>query len=213
MTTYLGRGSRPRMEWSSLDSVRARSRLFDKVIIAIDYNRAVNYTMDFLAHFKDIASIATPFIIAAFGFIINSTIQKQNKLAERSSALAKQWADEFAKSSSDIDEKATSVVATYFKLKNKDSFVTGDIDEELKKFDQYIRDTAYFLAIERLRLEKFVPLAPRNGDDLLAAFDELHKEILTWFSNKGGDVEKLRAKQAKFNSLSRRLHREILELD
>lgn len=151
--------------------------------------------------------------MAAFGLIINSTIQRQNKLAERGSAFVKQWADQFAELSIEIDEKATSILANYFKIKHKDSFIAENADEEIRRFEQFIRDTAFFLAIEKLKLEKFAAIAPRNGGAVLAAFDELHKEALQWFANKGGDVDAFREKQARFNELSRRIHREILELD
>ena len=58
---------------------------------------------------KLIAAIATPFVIAFVGILINKTIQKQNATANQSSWLAK-WAEDFLKVSSEFDDAATSFV-------------------------------------------------------------------------------------------------------
>ncbi len=63
---------------------------------------------------KLIAAIATPFVIAFVGILINKTIQKQNATAQRQSSWLAKWAEDFLKVSSEFDDAATSFVLVWW---------------------------------------------------------------------------------------------------
>ena len=168
---------------------------------------------EIVGHIKDLASIITPLAVMVFGIYINNTIQVQNRIAERRSAFTKQWADEFSKLTGEIYDNTLRMLLLYFTASNQEHLVSGDKEAFIQNANAEIPRIALLLEEQKLRLEKYIDLAPVTGDALSQEFDQLHDVVRRWMSSKGGNAETLRKRQTSFNQSARNTHREILALD
>lgn len=163
---------------------------------------------DIVAHLKDVASIVTPIMIVLLGLRINSSIQTQNRIAERESGFVKHWADKFSGIAENIDAAATGVFRIYYRAANQ-----GQLGEYRGDVMADVRNLAADLEEYRIILENFVALSPKTGGDLRRSFGELQNTCADWFRNRGGDVQGLQRAQAGFNQCARKTHRELLQLE
>jgi len=166
-----------------------------------------------VAHIRDLASAVTPIAVVVLGIYINRTIQNQNKIAERRSALTKQWADEFSRLVDEVYNTSVRVFILYFQASHEDLFVTTEKAKFYEDMNSEVRQIALSLYQQKMYLEKFVDLAPRTGSAFDIALTNLHNEVRSWFAAKGGNADKFRNLRATFNQSARDTHREILQLD
>ena len=163
-----------------------------------------------MGHLKDIATILTPVLLAIIGLRINTSMQRQNRVAERNSAFVKQWADNFVKLAESIDASARRVILLYFNLANVEQFMPEEAEDFIREAMTEIRGIALEFDEFGLELEKYVGLAPSGGPALDAAYDELNEECRNWFRNKGGNALKFRDIKMKFSECARVVHLEDL---
>jgi len=167
---------------------------------------------DLVAHLKDVASILTPIAITIFGLYINNSIQTQNKIAERRSALSKQWADGFSKLSEEVYDVTLRIMLLFFQAAHAEHFVIGD--KEKFSADMRLENLNIALRLEeqRFRLATYSDLTPHSGAALTLAFESLKAEVRSWLESGGGNVDKLRELQIDFIQAVRVSHREMLDL-
>lgn len=175
---------------------------------------------DTVGHTKDVASIVTPLAVVVFGIYLNKTIQTQNRIAERRSAFTKQRADEFYNLAGEVYDTTLGILLLFFQAEHHEHFVIGDKKKFFDDMNSETRRVALRLEEQKLRLEKYVDLAPATGGALNQAFKQLKHMTRRWMdSPHGGDTEHrgdtdvFRKLQASFNQRARDTHREILALD
>jgi hypothetical protein len=166
-----------------------------------------------VGHLKDITSVITPIVLAVVGFRINSTIQNQNKIAERNSALVKQWADGFGDLYNNIDRTATKVLILYITVAHAEHFARGKPEESINNLNKEIPGMSLLFEEYKMNIEKYIDLAPKSGIALSKSFNDLLTVCRKWFQENGGNREQLRAIQIYFNECARTTHRELLRLD
>jgi hypothetical protein len=161
---------------------------------------------------KLMASILTPLVIAAAGFFINKSIQRQNDIAQSQLSWRTKWADDFFKTATDFNDSATRFILLYYssELKVKNDF-PGAVDEQ-KSLHNEILPLAIALNRGCLEIAKFASFAPINGKSLEDAADSLYSEANSWMQNKGGKVQAFRQRQLTFNTTVRNVHAELLGL-
>lgn len=160
---------------------------------------------------RDIASAVTPIVVAVVGWLINKSIQKQNRVAERDSHLVRQWADEFSLLAKDVNDTATNILFGYWRLKYLES-MGWKTDDYVKQLSEDVLATA--LKMERMGwdLDRFTPFAPKSGPEVKKAWEQLNVFMREWFKNKGGNTDRYKELQINFNQSARKMHQELLKL-
>jgi hypothetical protein len=163
-------------------------------------------------------SIATPLVIAFFGFIINKSIQRQNAIAQRQSLWFTKWADDFLKTASGFNDSATNLMLLYVVggWEAMGYSTEGKDPGKLKLPPDKYRPFSIELNRGWLELTKFVAFAEINGTGLEKAATDLLSETASWCNNGGGNPEGVRAfrqKQLAFNINVKKVHAELLGLN
>jgi hypothetical protein len=151
---------------------------------------------------KAVVSLSTPLTIAAVGWILNRTIQKQNARVQRNSSWRIAWAEEFLSVSNKFNDAATNFLMAFWSLQ----FVENTPGSEpIKPYTDMVRFEYHLL--------RFPDFAPSNGADLAKSAKALVQEASDWTHNKGGSIDRFREKQLTFNRNARRVHAELLDLE
>lgn len=161
---------------------------------------------------KLLASIATPVVIAIFGFIINGTIQRQNAIAQRQSSWLTKWTDDFLKAASGFNESAKDFMWLYLEpewaaMRN----LPGAMEKPKLQMDEIYKAS---LALNRgwVDISMFAGFAPTNGKALTKAASDLLKETKSWIDSGIGNEREFLQKQFAFNNSARKVHAELLGL-
>ena len=168
---------------------------------------------------KDLVSLSIPILVVIFGWLINRSIQRRNRIEERSSALATQWANDFALLGKNINDIATSVLFAYIKTQYLEQYDALYPEREIQLQGQYEKmkvdniEWKISLAQRGYEMERFIGLMPNYGSALHKSFEILKNTVEAWQKNNGGNIDKFRAAQLDFNRLTRSAHEELLQLD
>jgi hypothetical protein len=161
---------------------------------------------------KLLASITTPIAIAFIGLRINSTIQRQNAIAQRRSSWLEKWADDFLKTSSAFNDSATNFIMLYVSIQWKTTNNLPGVVDEQKLFHLNVIPLALALNRGQWEMSKYAGFARVSGKSLEEAAKALFDEANNWISNKGGNINEFLDKQLTFNINARKVHAELLGL-
>ena len=159
---------------------------------------------------KQVASIATPFVIAFFGFIINKTIQRQNAIVQRKSSWLEKWAVDFLKAASAFNESAKDFMWLYLGPEwEATRNLPGAIEKPKLQMDEINKAS---LALNRgwVDISIFARFAPTNGETLTKAASDLLTETASWMKSGESNVREFLQKQFTFNNNVRKVHAELL---
>jgi hypothetical protein len=161
---------------------------------------------------KDVVSLSTPIVVAVAGWIINRSVQRRNRIAERSSALATQWANDFASLTKDINDIATSVLFAYWKYKYLEiANLQVKLQAHIQKMNADLPEWAISLKQRGYEMERFLGFSPKHGAALQKSFEALETIVGAFLRNQGGNLDEFRAAQLDFNRSARSAHEELLQ--
>lgn len=159
---------------------------------------------------KLFASVLTPLAIAASGYFINRTIQRQSEIAQRQSSWRTRWADDFLKAASGFKESAKKFMWLYVAREwEKTSTLHGAMERSEPSQDESFQ---HLLELNKgwVEISMFVGFATANGKDLKKAASDLLTEAKSWHDNGESDISKFLEKQLRFNEHARKVHAELL---
>jgi hypothetical protein len=161
---------------------------------------------------KLVASILTPLAIAASGYYINRSIQRQNAIAQRQSSWLTKWADDFLKAASGFNEAAAMFMWLYVSPEwEATRNLPGAVEEPKLQMNEIYKAS---LALNRgwVEISMFAGFAPTSGKRLTKAASDLLSETASWIKNGESNVTEFLQKQWTFNENARKVHAELLGL-
>ena len=147
-----------------------------------------------------VASIATPTILAIFGYLLLRRVEQIKAGVTKHSDFQIKWADEFFNSC----QYFLQILEKELALLNHNS---GD-RETIMQIIAYHQQAAEL----ELRIRRFVVFAPKYGPDTTESAQQCISRLRNLFEAGGGDPEPVIQAMAEFNVVSKKAHAEMLSI-